>query len=257
MLNALSRKAGTPQGGFTLVELMVGLVVGLIVIAAVIAVYLFAVRGSTYYLQSARLNQEIRAASAIIASEVRRAGFWSNAHTPGGALSGAPNPFTAADTDIRIHSFDSGTANCILYSYDRDLLGPGDANQFGFRLADNGVIQMKTDGGSTSDCNSGTWRDLTDSQALVITQLNFQTEESRCVNLTPDPPQHWTSGTDPIQPACAIANWPSPGPAPGNRLFESRQIEFTLAAHAASDPTVTKTHTDSIKGRNPRLITVP
>ena len=59
--------------GFSLVEMMVALALGLIVVTAVLALVLSIIRSNRQTLQSTRLNQELRATLAVIASDLRRA----------------------------------------------------------------------------------------------------------------------------------------------------------------------------------------
>ena len=66
MLNAF---ADAPrQRGFSLVEMMVALVLGLVVTGAVLALVVAIIHSNRQTLQSTRLNQELRATLAVIAS---------------------------------------------------------------------------------------------------------------------------------------------------------------------------------------------
>jgi prepilin peptidase dependent protein B len=245
---------GHAQRGFTLVELMVGLVVGLLVIAAVIAIYLYTVRGSTYYLQSARLNQEARAAMAVMVSDIRRAGFWSNAQTQ--APSGTPNPFTVPAADISI----SNARDCILYTYDRTGAGVvGDGNRFGFRLNGNAVeMWQPVATGITPTCagNNQHWARLTDPTSVLFTTLAFSTFASRCLNVS-KPEDDWTVASDvSIDPACDEPP-EDQEPEPNDMLVEFRQISIQIEARASNDPAVTISHSDSVKVRNARILSAP
>jgi prepilin-type N-terminal cleavage/methylation domain-containing protein len=110
MLNAI---AHARQRGFSLVEMMVALVLGLIVTGAVLALVVAIIHSNRQTLQSTRLNQELRATLAVIASDLRRARSVQDPLTtvalPGG------NPYQAISA-----SMPAPDAGCLLYGYDAD-----------------------------------------------------------------------------------------------------------------------------------------
>lgn len=117
-----------------------------------------------------RLNQDLRAASDLVARDLRRAGFWDGALNgtvaPSGGGPAAANPYRAV-------SWTAG--NPIVYGFSRDATENNtlDANeQFGFRLI-NSVLEMQT--------SQGTWRALTDPRLVSIT--NFGISEANTVIL--------------------------------------------------------------------------
>jgi len=63
------------QGGFTLVELLVGLSLGLIVIGAVLALVVSMMRTSAQSVSAIRLTQEARTLADLVSREIRRARF--------------------------------------------------------------------------------------------------------------------------------------------------------------------------------------
>lgn len=99
--------------GFSLVELMVALGLGLIVVSAVLALVLAIMKSNRQTIQATRLNQELRATLAVIASDLRRARSVSDPLTTAKAIGG--NPYMAVDT---------ATAGCIRYAYDGAIDGP-------------------------------------------------------------------------------------------------------------------------------------
>ena len=74
----MKHTVATKAGGFTLIELMVSMVIGLIVIGAVMALVLSMVRSNKETIAATRLTQELRATSALITSELQRAGSSGN-----------------------------------------------------------------------------------------------------------------------------------------------------------------------------------
>jgi type II secretory pathway pseudopilin PulG len=69
------------QFGITLIAVLVGLAVGTLVLSGALGVYVMIAKGSRDSIQSARLNQELRAALDIMQQDIRRAGFWDFADT--------------------------------------------------------------------------------------------------------------------------------------------------------------------------------
>lgn len=102
----MKRIEASRAGGFTLVELMVAMVIGLIVIGAVTALVLSMVRSNKETIAATRLTQELRATSAVITSELQRAGS-------------SGNPFNIAGT-VALGTVNTGTAGCIIYNYGDD-----------------------------------------------------------------------------------------------------------------------------------------
>ncbi len=99
----MERTVPARAGGFTLVELMVAMVIGLIVIGAVTALVLSMVRSNKETIAATRLTQELRATTAVITSELQRAGS-------------SGNPFNITST-VALGTVNTSTANCIIYSY--------------------------------------------------------------------------------------------------------------------------------------------
>lgn len=143
--------------GFSLVELMVGSVIGLIVIGAVTALVLSMMRSNRQTLQSTRLNQELRATLAVIASDLKRA-------------RGVDDPFTAA-TAIGVNPFDQidfATPGCIRYGYSG---GPGGDYRTVRLNTGLGRVEMSANATSSPLCTS-TGTPLGSPQ-VSITNLTF------------------------------------------------------------------------------------
>src|SRR6476619_8149081 len=104
----IARKSVGPRArGFSLIELMVAMVVGMIVVGAVLALVVSIMKSNRQTLQSTRLNQEMRATLAVIASEMRRARSVTDPFSTAVLVSG--NPYKAVST--------SG-GSCVIYAYD-------------------------------------------------------------------------------------------------------------------------------------------
>lgn len=270
----LSMQYRSRQGGFSLVELMVGMVVGLLVIAGAGTVYISTLRGSTESIQMTKVNQELRSIMAVMTSDIRRTGYWSGVApgTPG--VPPPANPFsTAGATSLTIHDFDTGTANCIMYAYDATYRGtstPGvleNTDVFGFRL--NGTdIQMPTAlpaPPATTDCTAGTWQTANDDRTMEITELSFNTFGSQCSNSSrPDLAPWRVTDVDAVVAACDCTDvticpaFPAADPpVSGDVLVEMPQINITLSGRHLADNTVTMALTEQVKVRNNRIVIVP
>ncbi len=274
------------QAGLSLVELMVGLVVGLIVVAGAGAMYVTTVRGQTYALRGAKLNQDLRATMNVIAADVRRAGYWGGAAV-NGTLATVSNPFTSrtgTQTDVTVAA---GNA-CVLYAYDENGLDPDDdawdqadwdtaaklvvpaSEVFGFRLTGN-VIQMLQPGGgvgapaATDDCTVGTWLAMTDNGTVVIDALSISTTGSQCMNATQDLTWKLTAADSVLSPCAApaadvtmnVAGKVHAAPVAGDVLTEVRQLTITLTGHHQSDTTMASTVVETVHLPNNRIFTVP
>lgn len=261
---------GTRQAGLSLVELMVGLLVGLIVVAGAGAMYVTTVRGQTYALRAAKLNQDLRATMGVIASDIRRAGYWAGSVVvnagPPVTYTFPTNSYTAATTDLAI--LDGGA--CVMYAYDADADGAAvEAGEvFGFRLADDEIEMLQADAPApmvTSDCTAGTWGGMTRNDTIVIDSLTFSTTGSQCMNATQDLSWKLTAANSRLAPCAApaadvtmnVAGKVHAAPVAGDVLTEVRQLTITLTGHHASDTTMASTVVETVHLPNNRIFTVP
>lgn len=209
------------QNGFSLVELMISITVGMLVLAGVVKIFSDSMGSNVDTLKTTRLNQELRAIMDIMSNDIRRAGYWAGA----AAVVGANNPFST----ITIN----GTNDCILYSYDEDSSADAavpSTEQLGFRL-NAGAIEMRS---NAALCDAGGWQDLSDSNAITITALNFNNAATQCLNLS-----NSTDSDCIATPALA-----------GDTTVTVREIEITLTGQLSGDATVTRTLQQTVRIRN-------
>jgi type IV pilus assembly protein PilW len=188
------------QRGMTLVELMIASVISLIALAGMLTVYSASSRHSSQQLQRAHLHQQLHTLMQLMASDLKRAGYW---HFDPSLQSPAANPFQNPSNELRVHRYPKERAgSCVVFAYDMDhdgLVGVGrckgsgcpaqsdddNVEQFGFRLR-SGRVQSRY-AGNGLNCDKGYWQALTD-QDIEITQLGF-TQHPDCSNLLePDRP---------------------------------------------------------------------
>ena len=168
----MKHTVATKAGGFTLIELMVSMVIGLIVIGAVMALVLSMVRSNKETIAATRLTQELRATSALITSELQRAGS-------------SGNPFDITST-LALGTVNTSTAGCIIYNYGN---AAGTTVNRAISLS-GGAVYM----GTTACGSSGT---KLSSNSVSISALTFsRTGQSITVTLTGHMPDDPTTAKD-------------------------------------------------------------
>lgn len=283
------------QTGLSLVELMVGLAVSLIVLASATTLYLTSVRGQSYALRGARLNQELRAVASLMASEIRRAGYWGGVRPVDdawqlsrGACATSQQPFMRRCEDRMedINILDDG--QCIVFSYDADAssettLQAGDV--FAFRFdAQSRQIQMLDRGSgltSTGECPSSGWLGVTSPQSVVVDSLRFSfaipdppapdeapedpelTSGSQCRNLSAS--LSWTVQGAVTTPACGVAladmvmheGKTAALPSTGDLMTEVRQVTLTITGRHPMDDRMIVTIVETVRLPNNRVFYQP
>jgi prepilin peptidase dependent protein B len=257
------------QTGLSLVELMVGLVVGLIVVAGASAMYVTTVRGQAYGLRAAKLNQDLRATMSVIASDMRRSGYWAGAIVAGSPPTFPPNPYSSVGGTQTVLTVPAG-GTCVMYAYDADAdaSNPVEAGEvFGFRLNVDVVEMLEVDTVAgptvTSNCAAGTWSGITSNDTVVIDALTFSTTGSQCMNATKG--ISWQVTADSVLAPCAETavnvNMNGTGvhaaPDGGDLLTEVMQVTVSLTGHHSSDATMASTITETVHLANNRMFNQP
>lgn len=201
------------QRGFTLIELMISIVIGLIVLAAVIGMFVTMVKSDNDSLKAIRLNQELRAAMSLITRNIRRAGANQNAAV-NSSTTPPTNPFSVAGgTRLTIAANQQGILNSCI-TYSYDA-NDGSNELFGYRRdSEHGTIEARANGAL---CDAGGWSTVTDDHFDNITALTLtdSTVTQSGVNI--------------------------------------REITVTISGQLRSDPTVTRTLTETVKVRNDEI----
>jgi len=209
------------QRGLSLVELLVGMVIALIVAAGALKLLAGQLDGNRRLLLEARLHQDLRAASDLIARDLRRAGYWQSA-LQGTRWPAQPNPYGAMSP--------AGTAAAAStsYSYSRDAIENDalDGNEsFGMRL-NAGALQLLE--------GAGGWQQLTDAGTVLVTALSI-TPQTRAIGLG-----HLCS------PACTPAD-------PACPRLNVRHFDILIQGRSTADPNVTREVRESVRVRNDEL----
>jgi prepilin-type N-terminal cleavage/methylation domain-containing protein len=108
-------------GGFTLVELMIGMAVGLIMLTAVVALTVSVLRTNAEVVTLSKLTQEGRAIGDLVTREVRRARYSGNYLQFVGSAGSVPNAFETLDI--------LSSGSCVRFAYDANDNGTVDADE--------------------------------------------------------------------------------------------------------------------------------
>jgi prepilin peptidase dependent protein B len=201
------------QPGFTLIELMISIVIGLIVLAAVIGMFVSMVKSDNDNLKAIRLNHELRAAMSLITRDIRRAGANQNAAV-NSSTTPPTNPFSSTTGPVTRVTI-AGGGSSISFSY--DAVSDAVIELYGFqRNSTAGNERIESCSGSTAT-GCGIWQPVTDESFVNITNLAF---------------------TDTTVPQNGV---------------NIREITVTLSGQLRSDPSVTRTLTETVKVRNDEI----
>ncbi len=236
--------SGQRERGMSIVELLVGVAVGLIVVTGAIKLMVDTLGSNRRMLLETRVNQDLRAAADLIARDIRRAGYWQNATS--GVFSTTGSGTVTVNPYINI----ALSSNVIEYQFARDAdntVQP--VEQAGFRLT-GGVLEFKN--------GAGSWQPMTDPTVVTITGLTINplatprvtelyTYCACLTKLTCDAAQFQPGGTyydptDPTNPA-----------TPRRPTLTIRQFDIVLAGRSATDPSVQREISESVRVRNDRL----
>ena len=247
------------QSGFTLTELMITIALSMTVISSMLLGYLGNYTSTVNTLASSKLNQELTTLMSLMVGEIRRAGYTSTVSTDPTTNLFNKKDLTAMEvydsTTSNRQATATGSGSCIVLSYDLNIDGIVDTEELiGFRLKD-GVAQMRTVGNAddpdTCADQNNTWSDLTDTDFVTITTLNFDQAASECLN-TREPN---TIDDDANRTVDNIEEYdcydsPLPIDGSGDITVETRQLAITVAGNLTNDDFVRLSLTQNVRVRN-------
>ncbi len=114
----------TNARGFTLIELLIAMVIGMIVLAGIVGAYRAQQRSRTNQIMVLEMQQNARAALALMRREIRMANY--------DPLGGAVEGFSAARADTLTFSFDANA--------DSDDADEGERITYGLANPDDGIL---------------------------------------------------------------------------------------------------------------------
>jgi prepilin peptidase dependent protein B len=228
------------QRGLSIVELLVGVAVGLFLVAGAATMFVTNLGNSRQLLVEARINQDMRATTDLIARDLRRAGYWGNAlagtvaTVTAGVSATTPNPYRAITPGTGI----------VEYAFSRDIAenNTRDNNEnFGFQRAvvnGVGVVQMQV--------GMGNWQTVTDPQSMDVTAFNVTPTETT-VDVRTACAVACCSDADVTAGTCATRNIAAGASCPTIRV---RQYAVALTANAIGNTRVTRTMQTRVRPRN-------
>ena len=216
-----------PNGarGLSLVELMVGITVGLFIVAAATTMVASQLTDNRRLLTETQLQQDLRASLDIMTRQLRRAAAVRDgaaqaglAIRQGAVVGGSPSTFTSVTPG-------STTADNIRFGF---VLSDTEERSVVYKL-ENHVIKSET--------GAGGFQDLTDSNTMKVTRLDFQTRTKPsdtlpCPKLCRNPPTGTADDT-----SC----WPK---------LVMRSVVVVIEAEAKNDPAVRRSISSEVRLRN-------
>lgn len=198
-----------------MVELMVGIAISLVIVAAALSVLALHLRENRSLLLAARLMQDLRSSSELIARDLRRAGHW---HQASAGVWRATAPGTQANPHTEFAASDG-----VSFAYSRDA----DSNpRLAYRLR-AGVIDMQI--------GDGHWQAMTDGNTLQVTSFRI-TPQVQHIVLDGFCSRPCAEGSSTCPPRQAL-----------------RSLMLRIEARAATDPTVTRSVQTTVRLRNDAL----
>ena len=199
-------------------ELMVGITIGLFVVAAATTLASNQLVDNRRLLLELQIQQDLRATMDIMTRQLRRAGTnvvdsqnYVSADGLGGIKStnSAVTPAAAVNTQTQF----------------RFVRNAAEAGPFGFELdAANGVVR--------TNLGAGNWQELTDRNAMRVTDLRFDSRPTIFSARMPCPK---------LCPGGGIDCWPQ---------LVIQRIVITITAEARSDATVRRALSSEVRVRN-------
>lgn len=159
------------QRGASLVELMIAMALGIGALSAIASVIGYGIGTNGKMLANSRLHEEINAVASLMTRDIKRAGY--NADTVDMVTDPTAAPSAFANSVIVSRHPGEEPDSCITFAYDINGNGVldtvGSNENFGYRLHD-GAVEIRMGG---ANCDQGGWQNLTDSETVTITDLNF------------------------------------------------------------------------------------
>lgn len=214
------RPSRSRQLGLSLVELMVGITVGLFIVAGTVMLATSQLSENRRVLLETQVQQDLRATADIIARDLRRAGRQSD-ETALRNVAQWSQPFPPTQNLLAAIDINA-VGDDVRYRY----LQPTGVTQAGFQFdAASGRIRMLV--------GPAAWQDLTDPNALEITDFRVQQFNGPVAAVRLPCPRLCSDGTE----NC----WPT---------LQVRELLITIAGRARSDPSVQHVVSTGVRLRN-------
>ncbi|MEP7138122.1 MAG: hypothetical protein ABI745_00745 [Caldimonas sp.] len=213
--------------GLSLVGLLVGTAIGLVVVAAAGSAVAAHQREQRAALAEARLMQDLRATSSLVARDLRRAGYWSAAAS--GVRIDADPAVPLANPHASIMP-GPAPASGIALSFSnggRDPRAVDDSERFGFRLRGS-VVELQL--------GAGNWQALNDPATLVVTAFAVEPSVEEVS----------------LAPFCALPCAAGSAVCPPRQQIRSFAVQ--LVGRSAADPAVARSLQTRVRTRNDAVV---
>lgn len=150
------RQHASSQRGLSLTEMMIGLTIGLMVIVSALALLSNQLTSTRSLLADATLAQDLRAATSVMGTQLRRAGYWTEAVTH--LKEPRTNPHVAI-------GLTEASPVGVEFRYDQS---DGGSRRIGFRVQ-RGILQMRLG----TDDSWSTWQSVTDPAAMTVLEFRI------------------------------------------------------------------------------------
>lgn len=195
-----------PQGGMTLVELLIGMAVGLVLLAGAAMVLSTQLGDNRRLLLETQLRQDMRASMDIITRDLRRAGSTAQ------AADSVWHPLGPAPAHHGLAAIELTGGDAVQFQVQRDGARQG---PWGYRL-NKGRIQ--------SLLGAAGWQELTDRSVMEVTAF----EVASASVVTEQMPCPKACSADPMDTAC----WPTLTVRSYTVRIEARSTQDTAVRHS-------------------------
>lgn len=230
------------QRGLSVVELLVGLAVGLFIVGGAIKLFVDNLSNNRRLLLETRVNQDLRAAADLIARDLRRGGYWRNAHL---GVSSDPLVPPVANQYSPVSNASSTQAG---YSYAKDADNTLDSEEgFGVQRAidtstgvSRGVIQLRL---------GDAWRTITDPATVDIPATG-----GLSIALTTRTAELWDACPCLGELTCTAAQFQdttlTPNYVATRPRLEIRQFNIVITGNSVSTPQFSRQISETVRVRN-------
>ena len=233
----------SPQRGFSIIELMVGIAVGLFIVGGATKLFVDYLNSSRTSLLGVRLNQDLRVAADLVARDLRRAGYWSNA---------ASGVWSSTTTNVLPNPYNTVTNSTgeITYSYDKGGNSTATAvaasENFGFSLnTSTGTLQARL--------GDNVYQDITDPNTVRITAFTV-TSGSTVTGAVLSPVELYQNCPCLVKASCTLAQFQVGGSRYATRpLLTIQMYNITIAGESRNDTTAKRQITETVRVRNDKF----
>lgn len=214
------------QRGLSLVELMVGIAVGMFVVAAATFVVATQLTDNRRLMLEVQLQQNLRAATEVIARDLRRAGAWPSWIASGSNSVAVDGALALPNTNLTGWTLSTGDESTVQFKTSRT---PGSDGPYGFALEDGVIMSWLVTGQAPVP--------LTDAAVMRVTLFRVTRDDEPGIRIS-----------------CPVTCDPAGSPVLGDVQYcwptlTVRRFRFEIEAVSTSDPNVRRSVTSEVRLR--------